>query len=195
MQFPPFVKTKPESLNRSTSPSRPLKCRPRSMSVPRWCPIIPPRSNRYAIMFSGMSGKQPLNDMEFLYRTLVDIYGFEPSNIYVLHYDGTLNSWDGVPTAWPGDGTPYHIQISGEGTRAAFEAVVDGLKKKLKRDDFLLIHTNQCGSWAGSLGTADLNTYPNWDGYGAEEFRQQTESVASLRKADGDDEPVSFRRV
>lgn len=170
-QFPPFVKIKPESLKSFHQPvasvdvSATFHVRPRLR-----CPIIPLRSNRYAIMFSGMSGKQPLNDMEFLYRTLVDIYDFEPSNIYALHYDGTLNSWDGVATAWPGDGTPYRIRISGEGTRAAFEAVVDSLKKKLKSDDLLLIHTNQCGSWAGSLGTADLNTYPNWDGYGAGDF-------------------------
>jgi hypothetical protein len=121
-------------------------------------------------MFSGMSGKQPLNDMEFLYRTLVDVYGYEPNNIYVLHYDGTLNSWDGVPTAWPGDGTPYRIHVTGEGTRSGFEAVVDDLKRKLKRDDLLLIHANQCGSWAGQPGTADLNTYPNWDGYYAEDL-------------------------
>jgi hypothetical protein len=170
-QFPPFVTTKPESLKSFHEPvsftEMPAMFHVRPLLR---CPILRPRWKRYAIMFSGMSGKQPLNDMEFLYRTLVDVYGYEPTNIYVLHYDGTLNSASGVPTVWPGDGTPYRIQISGEGTRSAFEAAIDDLKKKLKGDDVLLIHTNQCGSWAGQPGTADLDTYPNWDGYCAEDF-------------------------
>jgi hypothetical protein len=170
-QFPPFVKAKPESLKLFHQPLSPTEMSATfQVHPPLRCPVIHSRANRYAIMFSGMSGKQPLNDMEFLYRTLVDVYGYEPNNIYVLHYDGTLNSWDGVPTAWPGDGTAYRIRISGEGTRPAFEALIDDLKRKLKRDDVLLIHTNQCGSWAGSLGTADLDTYPNWEGYCAGDF-------------------------
>jgi hypothetical protein len=60
--------------------------------------------------------------------------------------------------------------VNGEGTRAAFEAVIDELKSRLKRDDLLFIHTNQCGSHGASPGTSDLNTYLNWDPYYANDF-------------------------
>ena len=64
-QFPPFVKTKPESLKSFHEPILSAQI-PATFHVRARlrCPIFPPRCKRYAIMFSGMSGKQPLNDME-----------------------------------------------------------------------------------------------------------------------------------
>jgi hypothetical protein len=113
---------------------------------PIWrCPIIIPEGTRYAILFSGMSNKRHLNDMEFLYRTLVDIYVFNPAHIYVLNYDGSLNTQDGVQTNWPGDGTAYRIKVTGQGNRAGFEAAIDDLKGKLHHLDMVLIHCNNHG--------------------------------------------------
>jgi hypothetical protein len=107
-------------------------------NVPIWrCPVIVPDGTRYAILFSGNSNRRHLNDMEFLYRTLVDIYAFDPAHIYALNYDGTLNTQDGVQTIWPGDGTAYRINITGKGQRADFEAAVDDLKTKM-------IHRTPC---------------------------------------------------
>ena len=141
--------------------------------LPAWrCPIIVPRGTRYAILFSGMSNKRHLNDMEFLYRTLVDIYGFNPAHIYVLNYDGSLNTQDGVQTIWPGDGTAYRIPVTGAGNRAGFEAAVNDLKGKMSRQDTLLIHCNNHGDSDTPDGgitfvpnTAYLCTYPSWGRY------------------------------
>jgi len=38
-----------------------------------------------------------VEDLEFCYRTLRDVYGFAPSNIRVLCYDGTLGAVDFEP--------------------------------------------------------------------------------------------------
>jgi hypothetical protein len=105
-----------------------------------------------------MSNKRHLNDMEFLYRTLVDVYAFDPANIWSLSYDGTLNTQDGVQTHWPGDGTAYRINVTGSGNRAAFEAVVDNLKTKMRARDTLLIHCNNHGDYDGTPGTSYLCT-------------------------------------
>jgi hypothetical protein len=108
-------------------------------------PVIIPDGERYAILFSGHSNRRHLNDMEFLYRTLVDRYSFDPANIYAMNYDGSLNTYDGVQTIWPGDGTAYRIQVTGAGDQASFEAAIDDLKGKLKSRDTLLIHCNNHG--------------------------------------------------
>ncbi len=137
------------------------------------CPVILPVGNRYAILFSGMSNKRHLNDMEFLYRTLVDIYDFDPDNIYALNYDGTLNTQNGVQVNWPGDGSAYRIQVTGDGNQAGFEDAIDDLAGRIRRDDTLLIHCNNHGDSDLVPGTADqfvpgtafLCTYPNWGQY------------------------------
>ncbi|HVM48814.1 MAG TPA: hypothetical protein VMU04_12355 [Candidatus Acidoferrum sp.] len=167
-ELPPFVKARPQTLKPFHEPVR-FVAKPKMFHVrPRFrCPVMAPRWGRYAVLFSGMSGKQPLNDMEFLYRTLLDVYDFNAEHICVLHYDGTLGSFDGPALTWPGDGTPFRIRIDGPGTQAAFEGAIAALKGKLKRNDLLLLHANQCGGWGGSAGTAELNTYPNWAGYSA----------------------------
>jgi hypothetical protein len=137
---------------------------------PQWhCPIIVPDGARYAILYSGMTNKRHLNDLEFLYRTLVDIYAFSPENIFALSYDGTLNTQDGLQTHWPGDGSAYRIKITDQGTQDAFKRVINGLKRKMKSADTLLIHCNNHGdsdtpdggkTWVP--GTAFLYTYPSW---------------------------------
>lgn len=130
---------------------------------------------RYALLFSGMSNNRHLNDLEYLYRVLIDEYGFDASNITVLNYDGTVN-YSGQPQPveeWPGDNTPYRIKVDGQGSKAALESALDSLAGKLKSDDLLLIHTNNHGG--GPTSSTDptpctLCCYPDWDSLTAAEF-------------------------
>ncbi len=119
---------------------------------------------RYAILFAGMTNNRHLNDLEFLYRTLLDVYYFDPKNIIVLNWNGTL-TYSGNPqpvASWPGDNTPYRIKIDGAGTSAALLGALDTVKAKLKEDDLLLIHTNNHGGGPPTSPAAWLCCYPNW---------------------------------
>lgn len=110
------------------------------------------KGNRYAILFSGASNNRHTNDLEFLYRQLVDRFYFDENNITVLNYDGTIN-YSGSPqpvASWPGDGTAYTMPVDDAGTRQALEDAIDDLKAKLKEDDLLLIHTNNHGGHNGT---------------------------------------------
>lgn len=182
-QFPPFVKERPETLKPFHEPVQFIR-NPNLFKVhPIFrCPIIIPDGERYAILYSGMSNKRHLNDLEFLYRILVDRYAFEQNHIYVLHYDGTLNTQDGVQANWPGDNTAYRINITGQGTRSAFEAAIDDLKSKLGKADLLFIHTNNHGGYGGIPGTADLCTYPNWNGFSSNDFANKVGELPKFSK-------------
>jgi hypothetical protein len=110
------------------------------------------KGKRYAILFSGASNNRHTNDLEFLYRQLVDRFYFDEDNITVLNYDGTIN-YSGGPkpvTIWPGDGTAYTMPVQDAGTKQALEDAIDALKTKLKEDDLLLIHTNNHGGHDGT---------------------------------------------
>lgn len=103
---------------------------------------------RYAILFSGDSNNRHVNDMEFLYRTLIDRYSFDPAHIHVLNHDGTIN-YDGSPQPvgnWPGDNTAYRMIVNGQGTRAALQATIATLAGQIQPEDLLLIHTNNHGA-------------------------------------------------
>ena len=132
-------------------------------------PLFPlSRSQRYALLFSGASNNRHTNDLEFLFRTLVDCYGYDKNNIYVLNYDGTLN-YNGDPqpaSKWPGDNTNYRMHVDGEGTKAEFENALDELKSRLKGDDSLLIHTNNHG-WYDDSGSF-MSTYSGAAYYASE---------------------------
>lgn len=133
------------------------------------CPIRWKKGQRYAILFSGASNNRHTNDLEFLYRTLRDIYGFHAANIFVLNYDGTVN-YSGGPKPvvnWPGDSSAYSMPVTGKGTKADLDSVLDTIKSKLKADDLLLIHTNNHGGHADS--GSYLCTYSGAD-YVASDF-------------------------
>ncbi|HEX8712365.1 MAG TPA: hypothetical protein VF730_10865, partial [Terracidiphilus sp.] len=50
---------------------------------------------RYAILWtSQISDLRHVEDLEFLWRALVNVYGFSPNNIYVLCYNGTIGAVD-----------------------------------------------------------------------------------------------------
>jgi hypothetical protein len=181
-QFPPWTLKPPETLEPFHRPvsfqdTGHFRIRP----IPP-CPILIPKGERYAILFAGMSNKRHLNDIEFLYRTLIDRYGFNKSNIYALSFDGTLDTQDGVQTHWPGDGTPYRVKLTGEGTRAALEGALDELKPRLRKDDLLLIHTNNHGGYDGTPGTSNLCTYPSWEGYYAADFASKLGQLPRFAK-------------
>lgn len=128
-----------------------------------------PKGKRYAILYSGASNNRHTNDLEFLYRQLVDRFFFDEENITVLNYNGTINysGWPQPVTSWPGDGTAYTMPVHDAGTKIALEAAIDALKPKLKQDDLLLIHTNNHG---GHNGTESyLCTYSGPD-YTASDF-------------------------
>lgn len=127
------------------------------------------KGNRYAILFSGASNNRHTNDLEFLYRQLVDRFYFDEDNITVLNYDGSVNysGWPHPVTSWPGDGTAYTMPVHDAGTKQALEDAIDALKPKLKQDDLLLIHTNNHGGHDGT--ESYLCTYSGPD-YTASDF-------------------------
>jgi hypothetical protein len=184
-RFPPIADaTHPKTLQAFHEPLKftdtPIRFHP---WPPIWrCPVIIPDGARYAILFSGMSNKRHLNDMEFLYRTLIDVYAYDPAHIYVFSYDGTLNTQDGVQTHWPGDGTAYRIHITGQGNRAAFEGAVDNLKAKLHARDSLLIHCNNHGDYDGAPGSSYLCTYPSWGQYYNADFSAKLSQLPNFRQ-------------
>ena len=138
--------------------------------------------NRYAILFSGMSNNRHLNDLEFLYRTLIDIYKFDAANIIVLNYDGTIN-YSGNPqpvVSWPGDNTPYRINVNGSGTSAELGQAFDTMKGKLKANDLLLIHTNNHGGGQPDDPEAWLCCYPNWGSFTATDFGSKLSTLPNI---------------
>ncbi|MCD4706545.1 MAG: hypothetical protein K8S62_02265 [Candidatus Sabulitectum sp.] len=118
---------------------------------------------RYAILFSGASNGRHVNDMEFLYRTLLDVYGYDPANIFVLNHDGTLNyntmSWETPPADGFGpDGSAWRMTVNGAGNRTDFQSVIATLAAKIKWSDCLLIHANNHGGWNSTAGDGYLCT-------------------------------------
>jgi len=101
-----------------------------------------------------------VNDIEFLYRTLTNLYAIPAANITVLNYDGTLDyndaNWARVTPPvgnWPGDNTPYQMKINGSGTKQALLDAIAAVGKKLGPNDNLLIHTNNHGNRVNNTST------------------------------------------
>jgi hypothetical protein len=139
-QFPPFAPAEnalePFHLPVRETPTETFRVRP-----PLFCPYLVPDGERYAILFSGYAFPENLNDLEFSYRTIVDRYGFRPQNVYVHLFDGTLATALGPAGLWPGDGTPFRMQVTGPGTRAALRQTLTTLQGLLRREDLLFLHT------------------------------------------------------
>ncbi|NNL16301.1 MAG: hypothetical protein HKO81_06630 [Flavobacteriaceae bacterium] len=152
--FPPYLNKEPEFFKAfhrpvvQQNPMREIWSLDRDIMMP-W---RIPKGKRYAILFSGLSNNRHTNDMEFLFRLLVDDFHFDKKDITVLNYDGTINysGWPQPVTNWPGDGTPYEMTVDDPGTKVAFENAINSLKTKLKKDDLLLIHTNNHGGHNGT---------------------------------------------
>jgi hypothetical protein len=144
---------------------------------------------RYAILFSGNSNNRHLNDLEFLYRTLIDVYGFDPANIYTLNYNGTLSyQWASNPIGnWPGDNTPYRLtgHINGAGTQQGMESALTTIAGQIKSGDLLFIHTNDHGAGPGD-GVNDycLCAYSagGWAPYYVNDFVNKLKSLPQFDK-------------
>lgn len=169
--FPPFLVNPPKTFKAYHTPvvmQNPLR-KIWTLDMELAFPFRIRKGQRYAVLFSGASNNRHTNDLEFLYRQLVDRFYFDEDKITVLNYDGTIN-YSGGPhpvTSWPGDGTAYQMPVHASGTKQALEDAIDDLKSKLKQDDLLLIHTNNHGGHNGT--EAYLCTYSGAD-YMASEF-------------------------
>ncbi len=125
------------------------------IAFPEWI-FFEPADRWHAILYAGASMNRHVNDIEFLYRTLVHVYGIPRENITVLSYDGTLayNNANWAPYTgpiepWPGNNTPYQVSINGPGTRAELLAAIAAVGERLGPDDNLLLHTNNHGNRVG----------------------------------------------
>jgi hypothetical protein len=180
--FPPhslgFFGWKPESAFHSPV-KLPDTAKRRAGVKKRTAPVKNALSNapgeRYAILCSGNSNNRHTNDLEFLYRTLIDVYGFAAANIHVLNYDGTLD-YNGGPHPvgnWPGNNTAYRMTVTGAGTRAGFQAAFNAIAAVIRPEDLLFIHTNDHGAGPGD-GVTDycLCTYgaAGWVAYYVNDF-------------------------
>ena len=119
---------------------------------------------RYAILWtSQISNRRHVEDLEFFWRTLVNVAGFNPANIYVLCYNGTISATDvsGPIGNWYGNNTPYQMKVYESATVANLQSVLNTLKGKLKAADLLLIHTNNHGSPSGLCVDASSVLTPN----------------------------------
>lgn len=180
-QLPPYLTEIPESYQMFHE-QFPIPTEETTWNVPRSPgPSQEARKgNGYAVLFSGASNNRHLNDLEFLYRTLMDVYGYLEDNIYVLNFDGTLN-YAGNPkpvSNWPGDNTPYRIKVNAAGTKSELENVLDDLKLRLREQDSVFIHTSNHGyhdsteslliaysppDYSASDFAAKLATFPQFD--------------------------------
>lgn len=152
--FPPYIVDPPETFKAFHTPvvaQNPLR-KIWALDLDIAFPWRLRKGQRYAILFSGASNNRHTNDLEFLYRQLVDRFYFDEDKITVLNYDGTVNysGWPQPVTSWPGDGSAYTMPVDGAGTKQALEDAIDDLKPKLKSDDLLLIHTNNHGGHNGT---------------------------------------------
>jgi hypothetical protein len=121
------------------------------LGVPKLKPIA--FQDRYAILFtSQISNQRHVEDCEFMWRTLVDVFGFAEDHIQVLCYDGTIGAVDqaaGGIGNYVGDNTPFRMNVTASATTANLQAAFDSVGAKLKWNDLLFIHTNNHGATSG----------------------------------------------
>jgi len=178
--------------------------------TPWRCPVIIPDGNRYALLFAGFTMGRHLNDLEFCYRTLVNVYAVPPENIIVLSFDGTLStvaySWSGTvppPAVWPGDGTPFQIVINGQGTLQGLQDAFAQLATLLAPNDLLFIHTNNHGDTdaTGAFLGCGLPTRPqrglvqSMDESVCEHLREHAPDSSGVSRADRGDGTMRLRRL
>lgn len=109
--------------------------------------------NRFALLWtSQISNRRHVEDTEFAYRILRHKFGFPASKIYVLCYDGSIDSTDfhGTDMAtWVGDGTAYQMQVTGAATKANLQSTLTTISNRMNADSLLFVHTNNHGSTSG----------------------------------------------
>ena len=127
------------------------------------------QNGRYAVILSGGGSKESnyeryWNDCSFIYKVLVQTYGYSPDNIYVIISDGTSSNkdrrkldgtYDSSPLDLDGNGT-NDIQYSA--TKTNISKVFDKLAEKLTPADNLLVFTTDHGYRADGVSSIVL-----WD--------------------------------
>ena len=121
------------------------------------------KDNRYAILWSCDTEYRHLNDLEFLYRTLVDVYDFKDDHIYVLTFHGGAeykkikvtnpkeleenNGYPGAPICHPPEAS-YRLNWFKQEYQdenffdSTFENLQDVVERLKDAHGFLFIHTN-----------------------------------------------------
>ncbi|MEM1321157.1 MAG: hypothetical protein AAGG75_12960 [Bacteroidota bacterium] len=131
---------------------------------------------KYALLFSGMSNKRHVDDVEFIYRVLINKYQYPAANILVFNLNGTLsyrnsNNQNVITSLsgelWPGNNTPYTLVVNGSGEIDPFLAGFQHIGSKLSSQDTFFLHVNNHG---GNSGKPDepvasyICTYGGGDG-------------------------------
>lgn len=140
-------------------------------------------NNLYAVVISGGWDTQRnypryWNDCSFIYKTLVNQYGYNPANIYVLMSDGTN---PGVDLS---DGTSSNVDLDGDGdadidysaTKANVTNVFNQLANKLTTNDYLFIYTMDHGGLELSRNESFLALW-NSERLYASEFANMVKSI------------------
>ncbi|MCV2393514.1 hypothetical protein OEB99_04265 [Actinotalea sp. M2MS4P-6] len=123
--------------------------------------------NRFALLFtSQISNRRHVEDIEFAYRVLCHRFGFPASNVYVLCFDGTIDSTDyhGPDMAtWVGDGTPYQMNVSSAATKASLQSTLTTIGGRMNADSLLFVHTNNHGAPSGlCIDSTSVLTPAEW---------------------------------
>lgn len=150
-------------------------------------PLSAAPGERYAILFAGLAENRHTNDLEFLYRTLIDDYGFRAANIQVCNHDGSLNyflssQYGPLPQTiganlgnWPGNNTPYRMVVNQPGTRNGLQAAFNDIAGRIQPEDMLFIHTNNHGGGPCDPGINDYCAFEydanvSWNPYYVNDF-------------------------
>jgi hypothetical protein len=77
----------------------------------------------------------------------VDRFAFDPGDIRVLIADTSLTDTCGMLPLWSGGDarSPFRMQVTGRGDKAAFRDALCALKLKIRPEDLLFIHTSGHG--------------------------------------------------
>jgi hypothetical protein len=104
---------------------------------------------RHAILFAGdQAFPSNVASLEFLWRTLTKTYGFAESRIKVLLGPGGRDLLR--DERWPGDGTPYAMDVGGPGSGAALRAAIEEVGGQTKGGEgMLLLFTSNHGTVEG----------------------------------------------
>jgi len=107
----------------------------------------------YAVLFNGSSkgsDQTYLNDLEFIFRTLINDYGYTKDNIMVLSYSGTYYDLDGDNVD----------DVDFPGTREDADTVFARLKRVVTDGDVVFFYATDHGSTLyGNCNTAALEVY------------------------------------
>src|SRR3569832_1662195 len=127
-----------------------------------------------------MSFRRHVNGLELCYRTLGERLGFEPGQIQVLNYDGSLAAYEAdTAPVWPGADTPYRMCVSGPGNRYAYQRALR--KLELTAADDLFINTMGHGADFGGADGPELITYPHSKLYRRDQFCADLTTLAPHR--------------